>query len=179
MKEFIYEKESSLPNDLCDKIIEFYENNNDIDFKSLYISFSEKNDNINELKEQIIKELYENICYYKNFLKNTNNFDLDFNKLSIEFFKIQKYYINKDNFTYQNDLHYDLCNNKKIILNFIWYLNDVDEGGETEFFGNYKIKPKKGKLLLFPSEWFFPHTGKIPISNDKYIITGWIYSDIN
>lgn len=178
MKEFIYEKEFSLPNDLCDKIIDFYENNNDIDLKSLQISFSEKNDNINDLKEQIIKELYENIFNYNHFLKNTNC-GFDFNKLSIEFFKIQKYNINKDKSIYNNDLHYNLCNNKKNILNFILYLNDVDEGGETEFFGNYKIKPKKGKLLIFPSEWFFPHTEKIPLSNDKYIIYGWIYSDIN
>jgi hypothetical protein len=57
----------------------------------------------------------------------------------------------------------------------MWYLNDVNEGGETLFFEKYSIKPQKGKIVIFPAEWFFQHKGKIPISNDKYIITGWIY----
>lgn len=61
------------------------------------------------------------------------------------------------------------------IVTFIFYINDVDEGGETELWKKIKIKPKAGKLLLFPSCWTFPHSGNIPISDDKYIITGWFY----
>ena len=60
-------------------------------------------------------------------------------------------------------------------LTFLWYINDVEEGGETEFFGNHKIKPEAGKLILFPASWTFPHCGKMPISDDKYIITGWLW----
>jgi len=59
----------------------------------------------------------------------------------------------------------------------LWYLNDVECGGETEFFGNYTIKPEAGKLVFFPSEWFFPHSGKKPVSNNKYVIAGWLYID--
>jgi hypothetical protein len=60
-------------------------------------------------------------------------------------------------------------------LTYIWYLNDVNEGGETIIWDNHKIKPTTGKLLLFPATWTYPHSGLMPISNDKYIITGWIY----
>ena len=84
--------------------------------------------------------------------------------------------LNIGKFTYHNDLSIDTYGYR--LVNYLWYLNDVEEGGETEFFGNYKIKPEKGKLVFFPSEWFFPHTGKIPISNDKYVIAGWMYVDI-
>ena len=52
----------------------------------------------------------------------------------------------------------------------------MDEGGETQFWDNYKVKPQKGKLVLFPASWTYPHSGLMPISHDKYIITGWIYS---
>lgn len=55
-------------------------------------------------------------------------------------------------------------------LSLIVYLNDVEEGGETEFWYGQKIKPEKGKVLIFPSVFPFVHKGKIPISNDKYIL---------
>ena len=35
-------------------------------------------------------------------------------------------------------------------------------------------KPKQGSLLLFPATWTYPYSGSMPISNDKYIITGWL-----
>lgn len=58
------------------------------------------------------------------------------------------------------------------VLAPIFYLNDVEEGGETEFlYQNFKIKPKKGLLVIFPSTWTYYHRGVKPISNNKYIIT--------
>jgi hypothetical protein len=55
------------------------------------------------------------------------------------------------------------------------YLNDVDEGGETEFLYQHKrIPAKAGTVCLFPASYTHPHRGNPPISNTKYIITGWI-----
>ena len=56
-----------------------------------------------------------------------------------------------------------------------WYLNDVEDGGETEFCGDFTIRPEVGKLIFFPASWCYPHRGKMPISGDKYIITGWLH----
>ena len=61
------------------------------------------------------------------------------------------------------------------VITFLWYLNTVEEGGETELLGSVNIKPERGKLLLFPASWTFPHRGKMPISHDKYIVTGWFH----
>lgn len=62
------------------------------------------------------------------------------------------------------------------LLAFILYLNDVTEGGETEFLNTgRKIKPVKGKALIFPCNYLFPHKGNIPISGDKYIATAFLY----
>jgi hypothetical protein len=57
----------------------------------------------------------------------------------------------------------------------LWYLNTVNDGGETEILGDIIVKPEAGKLLLFPASWTFPHRGKMPISEDKYIVTGWFH----
>jgi hypothetical protein len=69
----------------------------------------------------------------------------------------------------------DAKNSKHRIITYLWYLNDVEEGGETVLEDNIFIKPTIGKLLLFPACWTYPHCGRIPISSNKYIITGWIY----
>ena len=56
-------------------------------------------------------------------------------------------------------------------LVFFLYLNDVAEGGETEFPDlDLTISPECGKLLVFPSLWTYLHRGNVPISNDKYIL---------
>ena len=58
---------------------------------------------------------------------------------------------------------------------YILYLNDVDVGGETEFlYLRQRIEPKKGRLVIFPSGYVFTHRGNPPLSNDKYIMTGWL-----
>ena len=44
-------------------------------------------------------------------------------------------------------------------------------------FGTYKIKPQRGKLVIFPASWTHPYENCIPISEDKYVICGWIYSN--
>ena len=58
-------------------------------------------------------------------------------------------------------------------LSFLWYLNDVDDGGYTIFNG-MKIDPKKGRLVMFPPMWMFPHMGEEPISNTKYIMSSYL-----
>lgn len=58
---------------------------------------------------------------------------------------------------------------------YILYLNDVEEGGETEFlYYSKRIAPKKGRLIIFPSSFPWTHRGNPPLSGDKYIMTGWI-----
>ena len=61
------------------------------------------------------------------------------------------------------------------ILAFMVYLNDVTEGGETEFlYQKCRFKPEKNVMLVWPAQFTHVHRGNPPLSNDKYIITGWI-----
>jgi len=70
----------------------------------------------------------------------------------------------------------DYCDEHSMrIITYIWYLNDVEEGGHTQFHTGISIKPEQGKILLFPSTWCYPHRGCPPVSNTKYIVTGWLY----
>ena len=58
------------------------------------------------------------------------------------------------------------------VLSVQFYLNDVKEGGETEFLHQgIKIKPKKGRLVVWPVGFTHTHRGNKPISGDKYIVS--------
>jgi|TARA_Y100000004_G_scaffold178006_1_gene220177 hypothetical protein len=61
-------------------------------------------------------------------------------------------------------------------LGFFIYLNDVEEGGETCFDDlDLKIKPVAGRILVFPPTWQYPHSGIVPVSNTKYIMTTYLH----
>lgn len=62
----------------------------------------------------------------------------------------------------------------RVVL-YMFYLNDVEQGGETEFFyQNRKISPKKGTMVIAPASFTHSHRGNVPLSNDKYIATSWV-----
>ncbi|PMG76382.1 proline hydroxylase [Shewanella sp. 10N.286.51.B7] len=61
------------------------------------------------------------------------------------------------------------------VLLYMFYLNDVEDGGETEFYyQNKSIKPQKGTMVIAPAGFTHTHKGNTPISSDKYIATSWI-----
>ena len=68
--------------------------------------------------------------------------------------------------------------NQQRSLAWMVYLNDVEEGGETEFlYQQLKIKPTKGRVVIWPGHFTHLHRGNPPMST-KYIATGW-YSFAN
>jgi hypothetical protein len=61
------------------------------------------------------------------------------------------------------------------VLFWICYLNDVDEGGETEFaYQGVKVQPRAGRLLIAPAGFTHTHRGNVPRSGDKYILASWL-----
>ena len=65
--------------------------------------------------------------------------------------------------------------NVRTALAFMVYLNDVDEGGETEFlYQSKRIAPKFNRFVCWPAGWTHIHRGNPPLSNEKYVVTGWV-----
>lgn len=190
---YIYINNNSISNELCSDIIELFENqpsgkheghtldglNKEVkDTLDFLIPKTDKK--WIKIYKFLEKELARNLDKYFISLKNNSSDDYDFGglKLYYDYYQVQKYTANKGKYIFHNDADIDLKKNKYRIITFIWYLNDVCEGGETCLNNNISIKPQTGKLLLFPATWTYPHCGKMPISNNKYIITGWIFTDI-
>jgi hypothetical protein len=76
----------------------------------------------------------------------------------------------------QFQLHFDAINhvaNRYLVL--LWYLNDVEQGGETRFPQlDVAIPARAGRLLMFPPYWMYQHEGMPPLSGDKYIISTYL-----
>jgi len=61
---------------------------------------------------------------------------------------------------------------------FLWYLNDVAEGGQTRFTDlSIDVQARCGRLLVFPPYWMYQHAGMSPKSNDKYILSTYLLFD--
>jgi len=61
------------------------------------------------------------------------------------------------------------------LMSFIVYLNDIPDGGETEFlYYSKRYKAEAGKLILWPAGYTHTHRGNPPLSGTKYILTGWV-----
>jgi hypothetical protein len=57
------------------------------------------------------------------------------------------------------------------VITALWYLNTVEEGGETEYkWMDAAIKPVEGRLMLCPVGWPYYHRGAPPVSGPKYTI---------
>lgn len=90
----------------------------------------------------------------------------------------QKYQQGKGNYNYWHCEVFPEKNSVEALhrtLLFMFYLNDVDEGGSTDFYYQQRsIQPRQGRMVIAPGYFTHTHRGCTPISNDKYILTSWI-----
>lgn len=189
--DFIHIEQNSLDKETCAKIIKLFEQDqnkyqgvtssgydpkkkNTMDL-SIYFKINRES-NWYEINTLLVNKMQTHIESYMSKIKNIlNSSNVMFTELYDCEFLIQKYDKNQGIFRYHNDFIIEPSKFMYRIVTFIWYLNDVEDGGETEFCGDFTIRPEVGKLVFFPASWCYPHRGKMPISSDKYIITGWLH----
>jgi prolyl 4-hydroxylase len=64
-------------------------------------------------------------------------------------------------------------------LAFITYLNDMKDGGGTEFLHqDFVATPRKGNTVIFAAGLTHLHRGVVSPTEHKYILTGWMHWDM-
>jgi predicted 2-oxoglutarate/Fe(II)-dependent dioxygenase YbiX len=145
--------------------------------------------NATESYHQYDNEPLTNIKFIDSELTNFVN-DLVFSyikKLNFSWFKgCKKYtqlkFIKYDQFS-QMELHCDNIHNifaqdehKGVpILSVICLLNDDYEGGELVFFEDKILTPSQGDVIIFPSNFLFPHEVKPITKGTRYSVVSWSY----
>ena len=62
------------------------------------------------------------------------------------------------------------------LISCVLYLNHNFVGGETEMLGR-KYLPEKGKVLIFPSNWNYPHRALPVTEGTKYAVVTWYHPE--
>ena len=178
---FIKVYDNALPKEVCTNAIRLFEEEEldvwDRDCRPTFAQFNiteciEKTENKDWdiIQSEFIKSAHDYIQKYMDDCDCRQYFP---QRTSLEQFRIKRYKPDTDD---QFKWHVDVGDHEsaKRMLVLFWYLNDVEEGGETEF-KHMKVTPKCGRLLVFPPTWTYPHAGLPAISNAKYIAGTYIH----
>ena len=172
---------------ICDDLIEFFERNKTAQ-KPGRVSDGKLNttvknstdifiapDDLKDEKFRVVSRYIEQlkVCY-SDYLEQWGFLKGFLPKVYIGPFNIQKYDVGGHFGTLHSE-RTDLIHLHRMLA-WMTYLNDVPKSGETEFpmFG-LKVKPEKGKTLIWPAEWTHAHLGAVVKKGNKYIITGWMH----
>lgn len=180
LNDLIHVYEDVIDPNICQFLIDFFETSSDkheiIDNEKkpffTQLNFTENrevNEEVNNVHNFFIKQTLEYRSKYYEFVDER----VFPSQNAFEQFRIKKYDTSGEQMF---DTHVDVIDHAtaRRFLSFMWYLNDVNDGGET-IFKDLTIQPKAGTLLVFPPLWMYPHKGNPPISNPKYIMSTYLH----
>jgi len=172
----------------CNKAIKLYEDQNKFNNTINRIG-SEKSSILQKQDQQYFASLNNLEIWWESLKSMMLNFDLAWNHYCMNTGALSAYDNIKFNFTtlkIQKTLptegyhvwhveHGKGFDNEPRAFVFSIYLNDVEEGGETEFLHfSKRVKPKTGRIVIWPAGFPYVHRGNSPLSGEKYILTSWM-----
>ena len=117
------------------------------------------------------EEEYANVLYLPGI---TSDFNTVFEPPSLlRYENNQEYKWHCDGKPFINPNDTALSHNR--LISIVCYLNDNFEGGETKVL-NTPWKPVRGKALVFPSNWTYPHCACPVTLGTKYSIATWYHA---
>ena len=176
-----------IPDTECDKAIQYFEKENALNkaydrLQSENSSITKKNDKAITLNEHVdtwFEEFKPLLINFDTALRHYQDATGVLTAYGIEGFKYTHLKIQKTLPTQGYHVwhleHGHGKNNSERALVFTIYLNDVEEGGETEFLHqSVRAKPVKGRCVIWPAAFPYVHRGNSPLSGEKYIMTSWL-----
>tara|TARA_E500000331_G_C17091205_1_gene641179 strand:- start:42 stop:611 length:570 start_codon:yes stop_codon:yes gene_type:complete len=175
MKDFIGVYPKGVPDHFCDGLVKAFENQ--------HIIHSERVDTQRQDTQVYLEGSFPDMA--TNFMGFVGNTLMEYIGKEIPFFK-KSTFISSTTLLQKTEplegyhaWHAENTNWDFQSRSLAWmvYLNNVEEGGETEFlYQKKKFKPERGTILIWPGGLTHMHRGNPPMST-KYIATGWFQID--
>ena len=162
---------------ICDILIDYYTNNIEHKTKgttsgggggkvSTDVTVSVGNQN--PIMQKYLSEVMSALEEYANSYKFPPGFQVGLK----ESWNIQHYAPNEGFFDWHCERACYQSHQRALV--FMTYLNDVNDGGETEwYYQKLKVKAEKGKTVIWPTDFTHLHRGVTSPTEHKYIATGW------
>ena len=191
-KDFIYVKDDVMDKDFCSHLITKFEEDVECQYDGIVSAGLHKDikdtkdikitglKHWNDEDEKISTVVNESMGKYirrieKTFMGSFNIPDIGDSEYVDRGYQIQKYNPGGGYVWHQDFLFHPNIGTR--MFTFLFYLNDVDVDGYTEFGDGTRVRPKAGRVLWFPATWTYVHRGYPPKDGVKYILTGWCYSN--
>jgi len=202
MDNYILEIPNFVSPELCNEIVQRFENDTRKKHYPVSYTVCGKNHRAGKFSKEIVmadhkeyEDLIKPICnlYFQVYDKYLEHLDINFKHLNKDNYVhpyIREVHSDKEVgvksgfvlhkidkgelYSWHHDQNWESNHN---FIQIIIYLNTLeeDEGGYTEFISGRKVRPEVGKVLAYPRSWTFLHKGnKILGNKPKYICTAHI-----
>lgn len=180
--DFIVPFANACPDELCDSLITKFEKHiaGTVNRDEEYYKFKE----LNISRHFDFKDEYSKLVHISNYIVSVYKKELGVEffpeQFTLEEFRMKRYEPeNGDQFDWHVDVG-DYASAKRFLV-VMFYLNTVEEGGETYF--DWKkdeengifVQAVKGTGVMFPPFWTMPHKGMPPKSGPKYIVSTYAH----
>ncbi len=178
LSDYIKVYDDVITKETCDYLISLYDaaapleaehkKNTCYNFHEINMMQSKAFESVSEQFAGLMQGIHRQYSSQFEFFPETNAFEQP---------RIKRYEPNEGVFDWHTD-NTTVESSKRTLVMF-FYLNDVEDGGETMFrfepgMEEIKVKPKAGSVLCFPPTWQYPHMGCTPISGPKYVISSYV-----
>ena len=190
IENFIGVYDNYITKEQCNNAIKLFENQNKFNNTLNRMSFEnssilQKQDkqffvsesNLDFWWEELKTMIFNFDIAWKHYLQNTGaaeSYDMNLDDFNFTRLKIQKT-LPTEGYHIWHVEHGKSYEMEARAFVFSIYLNDVEEGGETEFLHfSKRVKPKAGRIVIWPAAFPYLHRGNSPLSGEKYILTSWM-----
>jgi hypothetical protein len=177
LNDFIQIHENAINLDTCEFLVELFEQNPEYRESEDNLNYSQFNlTDVKGLSEEVNKvhnELIQNVFKYRDEYYDTFDKRVFPKTHAFEKFKIQRFMPDEEEDDTETYVDVQDYTSARRFLCFMWYLND-NEAGQDEFLDLF-IQPEKGKLVIYPSLWLFPHKKIAPVKESQYILRTYLH----
>ena len=184
LKNYLLHLDNFINKETCEKTLQEM---NNINYNQHTFYNSVKNDSESRSGSQELEVSYDNVSTKKEMMNRLwHAIDSYIKYIKYPWFnewvgyseiRFNKYSENKKMALHADHIH-SLFEGKRKgipILSVLGVLNDNYEGGEFIMFDNYEIKFKQGDVLIFPSNFIFPHKVEPVTKGTRYSFISWVW----